>query len=135
MIEVTVKHQNAVKFQVSTGSHTLICDQPLCNGGNDEGMTPPELFLSSLASCAAFYAVAYLKKRGLEREGVTVHAACEKAGPPARLDQFRIEVDIPGPLSEADYAGVMDSVHRCLIHNTLQHPPQVHIELRTPITA
>ena len=72
MIEVNVKHQGAVKFQVSAGSHTLICDQPACNGGSDEGMTPPELFLSGLAACAAFYAVAYLKKKGLDREGVTV---------------------------------------------------------------
>jgi putative redox protein len=134
LIEVNVKHQGAVKFQVSAGSHTLICDQPACNGGSDEGMTPPELFLSGLASCAAFYAVAYLKKKGLEREGVTVHATAEKAGPPARLDQFHIEVDIPGPLSEADYAGVLDSVHRCLIHNTLLHTPQVRIELRAPVT-
>ena len=96
MIEVNVKHQGAVKFEVSAGRHTLICDHPAGNCGSDEGMTPPELFLSALATCAAFYAVAYLKKKGLEREGVTVHATAEKAGPPARLDQFHIEVDVPG---------------------------------------
>jgi putative redox protein len=133
VIEVTVKHQNAMKFEVSAGSHTLICDQPVCNGGSDEGMTPPELFLSGLASCAAFYAIAYLKKKGVERAGVTVRATCEKAGPPARLDHFHIEVETPGALSDADQAGVMDWVHRCLIHNTLQHAPQVHIKLRTPV--
>jgi len=135
MIEVNVQHRGAVKFEVTAGRHTLICDQPASNCGTDEGMTPPELFLSALASCAAFYAVAYLRKKGLDREGVTVHATAEKAGPPARLDHFQIEVDIPGHLSEADRAGVMDSVHRCLIHNTLQHPPQVHVELRNPVTA
>lgn len=135
MIEVNVKHHGAVKFEVTAGSHSLICDQPFCNGGSDEGMTPPELFLSALASCAAFYAIAYLKKKGLERDGVQVHATAEKAGPPARLDHFHIEVGVPGELSEADRAGLMDSVHRCLIHNTLQHPPRVDIELSTPVAA
>jgi uncharacterized OsmC-like protein len=98
-------------------------------------MTPPELFLSALGSCAAYYAVAYLKKKGLTRGGVEVRVTAEKAGPPARLDHFRIELDVPGTLSEADRAGIDDAVHRCLIHNTLLHPPTVHIELHTAVTA
>lgn len=133
MIEVKVKHRGAVQFEVTARQHTLICDQPVEICGSDEGMTPPELFLSALASCAAFYAVAYLKKKNLQRDGVEVHATAEKAGPPARLDHFNIQVDVPGPLSEAEQAGITDSVHRCLIHNTLLHPPTVHIELRTPV--
>ena len=135
MIEVKVRHQGAVRFAVSARQHTLICDQPAESCGADEGMTPPELFLSALASCAAFYAVAYLKKKNLQRDGVEVHATAEKAGPPARLDHFNIQVDVPGPLSETDQAGITDSVHRCLIHNTLLHPPTIHIELRTPVAA
>jgi uncharacterized OsmC-like protein len=135
MIEVKVRHQGAVKFEVSARQHTLICDQPADNCGADEGMTPPELFLASLASCAAFYAVAYLKKKNISREGVQVRVTAEKVPAPARLDHIHIEVDVPGPLCEADNAGVTDAVHRCLIHNTLLHTPTVHIELRTPVAA
>lgn len=135
MIEVKVRHQGDVKFEINARSHTILCDQPSENGGSDEGMTPPELFLAGLASCAAFYAVAYLKKKNLQRQGVEVRASVEKAGPPARLDQFRINVDVPGPLTDADLAGINDSVHRCLVHNTLLHPPTIHIEVHTPITA
>ena len=98
-------------------------------------MTPPELFLAALGSCAAFYAVAYLKKKGLPREGVEVRVTAEKAGPPARLDHFKIEVKIPTALSDVDRIGMDDAVHRCLIHNTLLHPPKVHIELQVPVIA
>ena len=133
MIEVSVKHKGAVKFEIGARQNTIISDQPPQNGGADEGMTPPELFLAALGSCAAFYAVAYLKKKGLEREGVEVHVTAEKAMGPARLDQFRIVVDVPGELSEADSVGIGQSVHRCLIHNTLLQPPAIQIELRTPV--
>jgi len=135
MMEVHVKHEGAVKFSIAARENTIISDQPPSNGGADEGMTPPELFLASIGSCAAFYAVAYLKKKGLEREGVEVHVTSEKAMGPARLDQIKIAVDVPGTLSEEDRAGVQDSVGRCLIHNTLTHPPEIQIELRTPVTA
>ena len=134
-IEVTVKHQGEVRFGICARQHTLVSDQPIESGGKDEGMTPPELFLAALGSCAAFYAVAYLKKKGLPREGVEVRVTAEKAGPPARLDHFKIEVKIPTALSDVDRIGMDDAVHRCLIHNTLLHPPKVHIELQVPVIA
>lgn len=132
MIDVIVRHTSEVKFEVAARQHTLICDQPAGNGGHDEGMTPPELFLASIGSCAAFYAVAYLRKKGIQREGVEVHATADKAPAPARLDPIRIDVRVPGELSEADRAGVEDAVHRCLIHNTLVHTPTVTIAINTP---
>jgi uncharacterized OsmC-like protein len=131
-VEVTVKHLGEVQFEVTARQHTVLCDQPAENGGKDEGMTPPEFFLASLASCAAFYAVAYLKKKGLPREGVEARVTAGKAAAPARLANFKIEVKIPTALSEADRAGVDDAVHHCLIHNTLLYPPTIEIELKTP---
>ena len=125
MIEVEVKLLNDVKFELGARSHTLICDQPASNGGNDEGMTPPELFLGGLATCAAVYTSAWLKKKGLPREGVSVKLTAEKAGPPARLDQFRIAISVPVALSEEDRTSLDRSVHLCLIHNTLQQPPTI----------
>ena len=91
-MEVNVKLLGDVKFEIGARSHTVVSDQPQENGGQDEGMTPPELFLASLGSCAAFYASAYLRKKGLARKGVAVRVTAEKAGPPARLDNFKIEV-------------------------------------------
>jgi len=134
MIEVNVKHLGEVKFQIDARKHTLISDQPSENGGSDQGMTPPEFFLSALGSCAAFYAVAYLKKKNLP-QAVTVRVTADKAGPPARLDNFHIDVEVPLALSEADRAGIDQAVHRCLIHATLQQPPTVHIALHTPVAA
>jgi uncharacterized OsmC-like protein len=135
MIEVHVKHEEGVKFEMEARGHKVVSDQPLESGGKDEGMTPPEILLASLGSCAAFYAVAYLKKKKLERPGVAVRVTAEKAGPPAHLDSFRIEVEIPGTLNDADRAGVEDAVHRCLIHQTLLQAPSSAIEMKTPVTA
>jgi uncharacterized OsmC-like protein len=131
-MEVNVTLRGDVKFEVAARKHSLLCDQPAEHGGSDEGMTPPELLLASLGTCAAFYASAYLKKKGLPREGVAVRVTAGKAGPPARLDDFKIEVEIPLALSEADRAGVDQAIHHCLIHNTLLHSPAIQIALHTP---
>jgi len=130
MLEVTVQHLGAVQFEVKAGRNTVVSDQPESNGGFDEGMTPPELLLASLGSCAGFYAVDYLKRQKLPMEGVRVRVTAEKAKNPPRIDNFRIEVDVPAGLSEEHKQGVEGAVHRCLNHNTLLHPPTIALEVR-----
>jgi uncharacterized OsmC-like protein len=130
MMEVKVKHLDQVKFSIQSRTHTIVCDQPAESGGEDSGMTPPELMLASLGSCAAFYAVQYLKTRELAKSGVEVTVTAEKLKQPARLGNFQIHVTCPVPLTEIQTEGLMRSVHLCVIHNTLLSPPEIKIELR-----
>ncbi len=130
-MEVIIEHLGAVQFEIKARGHAIVSDQPRENGGFDEGMTPPELLLASLGSCAAFYAAQYLRKHNLASEGTRVRVTAEKEKNPARVDRFHIEVEMPALLDDRHRAGVEDAVHRCLIHNTLQHPPQVQIEFKS----
>jgi len=134
MLEVSVEHLGAVQFEIKTRGHAIVCDQPAENGGFDEGMTPPELMLASLGSCAGFYAADYLKRQKLPTEGTKVRVSAEKAKNPARLDNFKIEVEVPAGLSEEHVKGVEEAVHRCLIHNTLLHPPKMELAVKGAAT-
>lgn len=134
-MEVTVEHLGAVQFEIKARQHTVISDQPVDSKGFDEGMTPPELLLASLASCAAFYAVDYLVRNNIAREGVKTRVTADKVKGPFRVDNFKIEVEIPGDLDEAQMKGVEDAVHRCLIHNTLLHPPKMEVAIRAAVVA
>jgi uncharacterized OsmC-like protein len=130
-MEVKITHLDQVKFSIQARSHTILCDQPAENGGEDSGMTPPELLLASLGSCAAFYAVQYLRTRKLAESGLEVTVAADKLTQPARLGNFQVHVLCPVPLSEEQREALMRSVHHCLIHNTLLSPPEIKIELVT----
>ena len=128
-MEVKVTHLGQVKFNIQSRSHSILCDQPADNGGQDSAMTPPELMLASLGSCAAFYAVQYLKTRNLAESGVEVSVTAEKLKGPARLGNFKIHVEYPVELDQEHTEGLMRSVKHCLIHNTLLAPPEINIEL------
>ena len=128
-MEIKVTHLDQVKFAIHARNHTIVCDQPTDNGGEDAGMTPPEFLLASLGSCAAFYAVQYLKTRKLGGDGVEVTVTAEKIKPPARLTNFVIRVNAPVALSPEHTEGLHRAIHACLVHNTLLHTPQISIEL------
>jgi putative redox protein len=133
-MEVLIEHLGGVQFEIKARQHTIVSDQPAENGGFDEGMTPPELLLASLGSCAGFYAAQYLKKNKLAMEGTLVRISADKLKDPARIDNFRIEVAVPGDLSDKDRAGIEQSVHHCLIHNTLLHPPRIVLDVKAAET-
>ena len=135
MLEVSVEHLGSVQFEISARGHSIVSDQPAKEGGFDEGMTPPELMLASLGSCAGYYAAEYLKRQGLAAEGTKVRVTAEKVKNPARLDDFKIEVAVPLELNEEQIKGVEAAVHRCLIHNTLMHPPKIELEVKRAAAA
>lgn len=128
-MQVKVCQIDGVKFDIQARTHSITCDQPSENGGADCGMTPPELLLASLGSCAAFYAAEYLRTRNLSKSGVEVSVTAEKLKQPARLGNFHVLVTSPVPLTAEQNEGMMRSVHHCLIHNTLMSPPEISIEI------
>ena len=131
-MELTVKPiGTGVQFEAEARGHKLICDQPRENGGDDTGMTPPELMLASLGTCCAYYALQYLKSRSLPTAALSVKVSAEKAQQPARLGSFRIDVELP-PLEERHREGIKRAIEKCLIHNTLLHPPTVEVALHMP---
>jgi putative redox protein len=134
-MQVKVEQVESVKFVIHARQHTLTCDQPAENGGSDDGMTPPELMLASMGSCALFYAVQYLKTRHLAPGGLEVTVDAEKLKSPTRLGNFKIDVHCPIFLSEEQQLGLVRSVHSCLIHNTLMSVPEIAIELKLPVLA
>ncbi len=127
-MEVNVSQIHNVQFSIKAKSHELISDQPAENGGNDTGMTPPELLLAALGSCAAFYAAEYLRTRKLAENGVEVKVTAEKLKQPARLGNFVVTVHCPVPLTEAQHEGLQRAVHHCLVQNSLASPAEIRIE-------
>jgi uncharacterized OsmC-like protein len=129
-MEVTIHHLGNVQFEATTRGHRVVCDQPAANGGADSGMTPPELLLVSLGTCAAYYAAEYLKARSIPTTGLEIKVSAEKAMQPPRLDAFRIEVTMPA-LDARHEEGLSRAVQKCLIKNTLAHTPTVETVVRT----
>ena len=135
-MEITVEHLGSVQFEIKARGHSIVSDQPAETGGFDEGMTPPELLLASIGSCAGFYAAQYLRKHKLATEGTRVRVTCGKVKEPVpRMTNFVISVDAPAALSDEHREGLRDAVEHCLVHNTLLHKPKITLEVEGTVPA
>jgi len=129
-MEVTARYKGGLQFEAEARGHRLTSDQPADNGGADGGMTPPELMMAALATCAGHYAAQYLNARNLPAEDLQVRVMAEKGMQPARLASFLIEVTAPG-LDERHREGIARAAKACLIHNTLLHAAAIELRVHS----
>jgi len=110
--------------------HRIVVDQPADSGGLDSAPTPVELFVTSLATCVAYYAGRYLTRHGYSRDGLAVSAEFTMAGDrPARVSDIRLKVRVPPGLPAERRPALQATVRHCTVHNTLVSAPSVTIEL------
>jgi uncharacterized OsmC-like protein len=132
---INVTHHGGDRFELAVRQHRLWVDQPVADGGEDSAPTPTELFVSSLAACVAFYARRFLARHHLPTEGLAVEADFAMADRPARVGTIALRLQIPAGVPEDKRAALLAVARHCTVHNTLDQPPIVTLNLATPESA
>jgi putative redox protein len=136
MPNLSVTHQTGDRFQLRVRGHRLTCDQPLADGGTDQGPTPTELFVASLAACVGFYARRFLARHHLDAAGLRVEADFTMSpNRPARVATVTLRLLLPQPLAENRRRALLAVVDHCTVHNSLRTPPEVRVTLAHPADA
>jgi putative redox protein len=125
---ITVTHAGRDRLRIEVRGHELFADQPVEDGGEDTAPTPTELFLAGLAACVAFYAERFLRRHNLDTQGLNVRCTYDWAENPHRVGEVDLLVEAPGvtPARRDAFARVIE---HCTVHNTLEHPPEVRIQV------
>lgn len=126
---ISVTHLGGDRFEITVRDHTVTVDQPVAMGGDDTAPTPTELFVASLASCVAFYARRYLARHDLPVEGLRVETSYVMGTKPSRVASFDVKVHLPEGVPEDRHKALLAMVSHCTVHSTLQHEPEVDIQL------
>src|SRR5262245_29713423 len=98
----------ALAQEIQAGPHRLRGDEPVEQGGTDQGPNPYDLLLAALGSCTSMTVGLYAQRKGWPLTGVAVrlrhsriHAedcvACESKD--VLLDHIEREVALDGPLT------------------------------------
>jgi uncharacterized OsmC-like protein len=99
-----------------------------------EGPAPGRIMVASLGLCVGLYAAHYLKRHNISDEGLSVEIEAFDASNPSRAESFNIVVNLKAELSEEEKSGLLASVSRCYVGNTLKMTPEINYSLNvTPL--
>jgi putative redox protein len=136
MPDIHVHQVHGDHFLVRVGGHILSVDQPEEVGGEDRGPTPTQLFVAGLAACVAFYAGRYLRRHDVDVSGLSVESDFTMSEDrPSRVTSISIRVRVPAALGPELWTALERVVEHCTVHNSLQDPPLVRIELEADAEA
>jgi uncharacterized OsmC-like protein len=88
-----------------------------------------ELFVSSVAACAAQHAGHFLDWHCVSRDGLRVQGSFRMADDrPARVSELSLTVQAPA-LPEERLAALRAVISHCTVSSTLARPPEIHVRV------
>jgi uncharacterized OsmC-like protein len=139
MTDVIVRGRSTGFVQeITIGPHRLAADEPIAAGGTDQGPNPYDLLLAALGSCTSMTVAFHARRKQWPLEAVTVRlrharihatdcAECETRE--GMIDRIEVEIDLAGPLMEAQRARLLEIAGRCPVHRTLTSEINIQMQL------
>jgi ribosomal protein S12 methylthiotransferase accessory factor len=86
---------------------------------------PFDLFLASLATCAGYYALAFMKKRDIDTAGSRVTMEWQRDPETRLIENVTIHLDLPQRFPEKYREAVVRAMDQCTVKRHLDHPPTI----------
>ena len=129
MTRITAKLSSGMAVKISNGRHHWNADEPLEFGGTDNGPSPYELLLGSLAACTCVTLSWYCQYKKLPLHSVVasydfarIHADdCKDCDIPDKgfIEKIVSNIRIEGDFDDAQQKRLAQIAERCPVHKTL----------------
>jgi len=127
-MEIKVNFLDKLRLEAKFDDFTVVADQPIRYKGDGSAPGPFDYFLASSALCAAYFVKLYCSTRNIPTENIRL-SQNNIVDPENRYQQiFKIQVELPSDISEADRRGILRSIERCTVKKVVQAGPEFVIE-------
>jgi putative redox protein len=131
MTKAVARLDNGYKTVIHVGKHTLIADEPVSDGGTDQGPTAKEYLLAALGACATITMKMYAARKKWPLEGIEIDLSTERfktgeypsyTGEGDFVHEFRQQIVFKGPLTEEQKLRLIEIAGKCPVHRALTEP-------------
>lgn len=128
-MKLSVSHHGGTRYDIVSGSHRIVTDQPVEDGGQDEGVSPVELFVGSVASCVAYFVGRFCTRHGISQDGLCVEADWEMVENPHRVGHIGLSIYLSHSFTPELKERLLKVAHGCTVHHSLMIAPTIDITL------
>jgi len=133
MGSVKTTFKGGMLFESVLGQHRILVDGPEEWGGEDQGPTPPQLFMTSIGSCVGVLVTHFCNDHQLNTQGLTINVDYDVAQHPTRFNNIRVKVSLPNAVcgDECTKKALEHVAKHCPVHETMVTLEQIQFEITT----
>ena len=122
-MEIAVRMAGGRAVETTVGGHTVRADQPVAKGGGDTAPSSSDLFLASIAMCAAYYVLDFCLGRKIPTEGIGVSMITHKNESTKMMDRIELKITLPPDFPEKYDKAVVRAADLCWVKKHIQSAP------------
>lgn len=129
-IEVIRDRSRKMKHTVQVGRFSFAIDEPVANGGEDEGITPHDVYDSALGACKAMTVLWYAQRKAMPLEDISATVDRDDSEERRGTYRLRVTLKLGGPLTDAQRQELLNVAEKCPVHKLMTvATTEVHTEL------
>jgi len=128
-MKMAISYLEGWRFSSKCRNHEIISDQPTEENGQDTGMTPVEMFISSIGCCMGVYAKMFCDRHEIPMEGMNIVLEWNTVKKPSRVGELQVKILFKKNIDPELQQGIVRMVKHCTVHNTINNPPVINVSI------
>jgi ribosomal protein S12 methylthiotransferase accessory factor len=123
MMEITLGE--GLRVSAEFDGFSVDTDQPVASGGAASAPGPYDLFLVALGTCAGFFALRFMRERGIDAEGAALTLSHEKDPATGLATEVTLHLALPPGFPDKYRRAIVIAMDQCKVKRQLERPPRV----------
>ena len=128
--EIEVSFPGNLVVEASVRDFVVSTDQPEKSGGGNSAPSPFELFTSSIATCAGYFAVKFCRSRNIDTTGMSLTMRYEWDKDQKRYPKMSIALNLPDGFPDKYRGAIIKAMDQCVVKKHILDPPDFDITAR-----
>ena len=108
-----------MKHTVHVRQHSFAIDEPAANGGEDEGVTPHDVYDSALGACKAMTVLWYAQRKQIPVDDIQVTVDRDDSAERQGIYRLRVTLSLSGALTDAQRQELLAVANKCPVHKLM----------------
>jgi putative redox protein len=126
-MDIEISFPGGKRVDARVGHYLVQTDQPVELGGGGAAISPFELFLASLATCAGLYVLAFCQARSIATDGVSLRQCVDVDEVTKLPSRIRLQIGLPPSFPEKYRAGIGRAAEGCKVKKTIAAAPRIEV--------
>jgi putative redox protein len=127
--EINVTFPANLAVEASVGDFTIRTDQPEKSGGDNSAPSPSELFTTSVATCAGYFALKFCRARKIDTTGMRLTMQYDWDKELKRYPKMSIQLELPDGFPEKYRGAIIKAMDQCAVKRSILQPPEFEMTL------